>query len=69
MQTHNDPAFQFAHLPSYAILTLLPNKPHSVNNSGFYISQGDIELYHTLNSGLLVGWNQFIQPSESVIFT
>ena len=52
MQTHNDPAFQFAYLPSYAILTLLTNKPHSVNNSGFDILQGDIELYHMLNSGL-----------------
>ena len=38
-------AFQFAHLPSYTILTLLTNKPHSINNSGFDISQGDIELY------------------------
>ena len=54
MQTHNNPAFQFAYLPSYTILTfkLLTNKPHSVNNSGFDILQGDIELYHTLNSGL-----------------
>ena len=45
MQIHNDPAFQLAHLPSYAILTLLTNKPHSINNLGFDISQGDIELY------------------------
>ena len=45
-------AFQFAHLPSYTILTLLTNKPHSINNSGFDISQGDIELYHTLNGNL-----------------
>jgi hypothetical protein len=45
-------AFQFAHLPSYEILTLLTNKPHSVNDSGFDTSQGDIDLYHTLNRGL-----------------
>ena len=52
MQTHNDPAFQFAHLPSYAILTLLTNKPRSVSNSSSNTLQGDIELYHTLNSEL-----------------
>ena len=45
-------AFQFSHLPSYAILTLLTNKPHCVNDAGFDISQGDIDLYHSLNRGL-----------------
>ena len=45
-------SFQFAHLPFYEILTLLINKPYCVNDSGFDISQGDIELYHTLNRGL-----------------
>lgn len=42
--------------PSFlAILTLLTNKPHFINDSGFDISQDDIELYrrdHTLNRGL-----------------
>ena len=35
-----------------AILTLLTNKPHCVNDAGFDILQGDIDLYHSLNRGL-----------------
>jgi hypothetical protein len=45
-----------SNLPTFlsTILTLLTNKPHCVNDSGFDISQGasDIELYRTLNGGL-----------------